>query len=76
MMRIKIEHVFGILKSRFRSLKGIPIRIKGPKDLHLVNCWIHVCVILNDFLLDQNDDELTIKIKDTVFSRNGYRHLL
>lgn len=56
MMRVKIEHVFGILKSRFKSLKGIPIRIKGPKDLHLVNCWTLVSVILNDFLLDQNDD--------------------
>lgn len=64
MMRIKIEHAFGILKSKFRSLRGIPIHIKGPKDLHLVNIWIRVCVILNNFLLDQDDDLLTIKMKD------------
>lgn len=63
MMRIKIEHAFGILKERFYSLKSLPIKIRRRSDMQYVNAWITVCVILNNFLLEQDDDDLTTSMK-------------
>lgn len=63
MMRIKIEHAFGILKNRFYSLKSIPIKIKGEYDATRVTYWIRVCIILNNFLMSQEDDNLTVGLK-------------
>ncbi|KAF1806241.1 hypothetical protein FB192DRAFT_1441636 [Mucor lusitanicus] len=62
-MRIKIEHAFGILKDRFYSLKSIPIKVKCLYDVRRVSQWIRVCVILNNFLMSQESDEVTIKLK-------------
>ncbi|OAD67097.1 hypothetical protein PHYBLDRAFT_118674 [Phycomyces blakesleeanus NRRL 1555(-)] len=63
MMRIKIEHAFGILKARFCSLKRLPIKIRSRKDMNMVNSWIRVCVVLHNFLIDQTDDMMTMTMK-------------
>jgi hypothetical protein len=56
--RVKIEHCFGILKSRFPSLKSLPIYIRHAKD-HKKACeWIVACCILHNMILtiDGKDD--------------------
>jgi hypothetical protein len=53
--RIVIEHVNGILKGRFSSLKGIRIQVKTATDFQRINEWITVCLILHNILLRFND---------------------
>ena len=53
--RVNIEHVNGILKSRFNSLKGIRVQVKTDKDFLAVNKWIIVCLILHNMLISFND---------------------
>lgn len=63
MMRIKIEHSFGILKERLQSLKKIPTKIRNRKDMLKACRWIQVCVLINNFLLEQTDDAVTRRMK-------------
>lgn len=68
MMRIKIEHAFGILKERFCSLKLLPVKYSkktGRYDQQRVNDWIRTCVILNNFLMDRGNDALTVQLNET-----------
>ena len=53
--RIVIEHVNGILKGRFSSLRGIRIQVKTAEDFQRINEWITVCLILHNILLRFND---------------------
>ena len=53
--RGKIEHVNGILKSRWSSLKGIPTQIKQKSDFAKVNHHIIACIILYNLLLKLKD---------------------
>jgi len=55
--RVKIEHVNGILKSRFSSLKGLSTQIRERKDFKLANEWILVCLILHNMLIAVSDVE-------------------
>lgn len=54
--RVLIEHVNGILKSRFSSLRELRIQIKEQKDLSQVNKWILVCCILHNLLMLWKDE--------------------
>ena len=54
--RVFIEHVNGILKSRFGSLKGIRINVSKVEDFERVNEWVLVCLILHNILMIHNDD--------------------
>jgi hypothetical protein len=54
--RVTIEHVNGILKYRFSSLRGIRIQIKTENDFADVNKWIIVCLIIHNMLISFNDD--------------------
>lgn len=54
--RCIIEHLNGILKGRFGSLKGIRIQVKKKEDFKKVNEWILVCLILHNILILINDD--------------------
>lgn len=63
-VRCKIEHVNGILKNRWGSLKGMPTQIKNRKDFELVNRQIVACLVLynilryyNDSWYEENDDD-------------------
>jgi len=54
---IKIEHAFGVLKSRYGSLKGIPINIRTGQDQVKVLAWIMSCILLHNFLSTLESDE-------------------
>jgi hypothetical protein len=55
--RVVIEHVNGILKGRFSSLRGIRIQIKEKQQdrFKKINEWILVCLILHNMLIDFGD---------------------
>jgi hypothetical protein len=55
--RVIIEHVNGIVKGRFASLKSLPTQIKEKKDFEICNKWILVSLILHNLLIDFNEDE-------------------
>jgi hypothetical protein len=54
--RCIIEHVNGILKGRFQSLKSLRILILTHDDFKTLNEWIMVCCILHNILNTLNDD--------------------
>ena len=54
--RVCIEHVNGILKARWMSLKGIRIQVKGKNDFKKVCNHIEVCLILHNLMCDFNDE--------------------
>lgn len=54
------EHTIGMLKGRWASLKLLPIMIqKGAarkeRDLTRAIDWIQVCIILHNFLIEENN---------------------
>jgi hypothetical protein len=50
-----IEHVNGLLKGRFQSLKGIRIQIKKKEDFKNFVDWIVACLVLHNMFLRYND---------------------
>lgn len=54
--RVKIEHAFGVLKNRWRSLRGIPLYIRESSDHKRAVCWIMACILVHNFLCDYEDD--------------------
>ena len=65
--RIVIEHVNGILKARFSSLRGIRIQVKTADDFRRINEWICVCLILHNLLLRFNDSWMDEIVDDDDF---------
>jgi len=55
--RVKIEHTFGVLKSRWGSLKGIPINIRSGHDHVRVLAWVMSCIFLHNFLNNFENNE-------------------
>jgi hypothetical protein len=51
-----IEHVNGILKNRFSSLRELRTQIKAKEDFKRVNEWISVCLISHNILLSFSDE--------------------
>jgi len=66
--RIRIEHAFGVLKSRWASLKGgLPIRIRSrsiQKDHNRVIRWTIACLVLHNFLLQRGEEDNWLDIED------------
>lgn len=54
-MRVVIEHVNGILKSRFSCLRGIRTQIRKPKDLKIILDMIAAIFTLHNILIECND---------------------
>jgi DDE superfamily endonuclease len=54
--RCMIEHVNGILKSRFMSLKNLRIKVHKKEDFAHVNEWILCCCILYNMCKVQVDE--------------------
>ena len=54
--RCMIEHVNGILKSRFMSLKNLRIKVHKKEDFAHVNEWILFCCILYNMCKVQVDE--------------------
>jgi hypothetical protein len=55
--RVLVEHTFGMLKMRFQSLRSLRTQIDTQLDLERALNWIHACVLLHNFLADDNDDD-------------------
>jgi len=55
--RVIIEHVNGMLKARFASLKGIRIQVRVVEDFQRINDWITVCLIIHNLLIDFREDD-------------------
>lgn len=53
--RIRVEHCIGILKGRFPSLRGLPIRIRNKRDHARAVMWCNACCVLHNLLLNMND---------------------
>jgi hypothetical protein len=54
--RVVVEHVMGLLKGRWTSLKGIRLQVKSLSDLVRVNEWILSCLILHNIVQGRNDE--------------------
>jgi len=54
--RIMVEHVMGILKGRWGSLRGLRLKIKEKEDTEKVNKWIVCCIILHNIVTGFNDN--------------------
>jgi hypothetical protein len=54
--RVLIEHVNGILKGRFSSLRGLRTQVRQKKDIDSINKWILSCLILHNICVIQRDD--------------------
>uniref|UniRef100_T1IRF7 DDE Tnp4 domain-containing protein n=1 Tax=Strigamia maritima TaxID=126957 RepID=T1IRF7_STRMM len=53
--RIAVEHVFGKLKSRFKSLDGLSMKIsKESNGVQYAWEWVWACLILHNILIDDN----------------------
>ncbi|KAF9503289.1 hypothetical protein BS47DRAFT_1310038, partial [Hydnum rufescens UP504] len=75
-IRIKSEHVMGMLKGRFSSLRGLCQQITEPRDHLLALKWIESCLILHNLILDieqgsEDDDEFTARMLREGMSANG-----
>ena len=56
--RVKVEHAFGVSKNRWRSLQGLPIHICGKRDHAKAIEWIMACIVLHNFLVENENDEI------------------
>jgi hypothetical protein len=54
--RVTIEHVNGMVKGRFQSLKGIRTQVRNKRELKMVCDHVVVCLILHNILLDFKDE--------------------
>jgi hypothetical protein len=50
-VRTKVEHGFGLLKGRFRSLSSLRVHISSSQRVHEANMHISACVVLHNILL-------------------------
>ena len=61
--RVKSEHCIGILKGRFPFLKGIRMTLGGRKDMQRILKYVRGCVILHNFLVDEDVDSEWIEVE-------------
>ena len=54
--RVTVEHVNGILKGRWQSLRGLRLVCKKKEDIQFICDWITCTIILHNLLIDLNDD--------------------
>lgn len=54
-LRVDIEHAFGVLKSRWPSLKGLRIRIQDDASYVYAVKWIQACVVLHNMMISLRD---------------------
>lgn len=62
--RVVIEHVMGLLKNRWSSLRGIRTQLRKKGDLKKINRWILCFIILHNFMIDCEDDWDPIDAQD------------
>ena len=55
-LRVKVEHVNGILKSRWTSLNGIRTQNRVRNQIKHTVDWIQACCTLHNMLIFMNDE--------------------
>ena len=53
---IDIEHAFGILQGRWKSLTGLRLILTTQKKYEFACMWITACLVLHNILLDLDDN--------------------
>lgn len=66
--RVVVEHVMGMLKCIFSSLKGIRNPLRCAEDLKFINEWIVSIMIIHNITLFTNDewDEEALPIENNL----------
>jgi hypothetical protein len=54
--RIIIEHVMGLLKGRWSSLRGLRVKIHKPEDVERANRWIVAILVLHNIVMKFKDN--------------------
>ena len=54
--RVHVEHLIGILKSRWSSLRGIRTQYRTEEDLEYVNSQIVAIFVLHNIAISKNDE--------------------
>ena len=62
--RVTIEHVNGLLKARFSSLRGVRVQIKKKQDFKLFCQHVVVCLILHNIMLAFNDTQFDYELEE------------
>lgn len=56
-VRVRVEHTFGLMKERFKSLEGMRILLRTDVDQSRSRLWVICVAILHNFLLTNDDDD-------------------
>jgi hypothetical protein len=54
--RVKVEHTFGMLKSRFQSLRGLRQMVTGKRTFQLLLAHVRACPVLHNMRVGLPDD--------------------
>ncbi|KAG2190681.1 hypothetical protein INT47_012463 [Mucor saturninus] len=54
--RVAVENTIGVLKGKWRILKNIPIQINCEEDIMRIHELVHVCGLLHNYLILENDN--------------------
>ena len=55
-VRIDIEHAFGMLKGRWKSLIGLRLILTTQKKYEFACMWVTACLVFHNILVDLNDN--------------------
>lgn len=64
--RVIIEHVNGVLKETFESLKNLRVKIHDDEGHEHACIWIRVCIILYNIILSTQESDLLSQNNATV----------
>ncbi|KAF8804572.1 hypothetical protein BYT27DRAFT_7106895, partial [Phlegmacium glaucopus] len=56
-VRVRSEHCVGYVKSRWGSLRGLCVSIKGEKGIQYAMLWIIACIHLHSFAMQHKRGE-------------------
>ncbi|KAG2190585.1 hypothetical protein INT47_000432, partial [Mucor saturninus] len=54
--RVAVENTIGVLKGKWRILKNILIQINCEEDIMRIHELVHVCGLLHNYLILENDN--------------------
>lgn len=57
MVRIRSEHAIGFLKGRFKSLKGLRVKIVDERSHRFATYWVLACIVVHTFAMQCEEEE-------------------